>query len=152
MAIYRVLVPAAAAEQAMFVREAFCWPALLFGPLWLLARGLWRALALWCVGAAIVAAAAQYDLVSAPAIAWLYILSAFWLGLEGAALIAAARQRAGLRLADIVVGADLTDAEHGFFSRWRGAAAVVPNPAATMRPPRPASPAGVIGMFPEAGG
>jgi hypothetical protein len=35
-----------ALAQARIFRVGFVWPALVFGPLWLLARRLWRPLAL----------------------------------------------------------------------------------------------------------
>ena len=46
-----------ALQQARVYRVGFVWPALLFAPLWLIARRLWRPLALWIVVAALVAAA-----------------------------------------------------------------------------------------------
>jgi hypothetical protein len=136
MAIYRVLLPVnaadrtAAAERAALGRDGFCWPACLFGPLWLLAG-------------------AHYARAPGLALDGLYWLSALWLGLEGPGMIAAARRRAGFRLVDITVGANATAAEHGFFSRW-----VAEPPPASSPPPAavPTAPAHVIGLFPEAGG
>jgi hypothetical protein len=160
MAIYRVLIPvgaadpAAMAERADFIREGFSWPALLFGPLWLLAHGLWRALGVWCLGALIVAAAMFYGRAPDFAANWLYFLSAVWLGLEGQDLVADARRRAGFRFVDIVTGADSTAAEHGFFSRWLADSA----PASPVARPNARgaqahlAQAHVIGLFPEAGG
>ncbi len=155
MAIYRVLLPAgeadpaAQAARADFVRDGFCWPALLFGPLWLLARGLWRALGAWCLGAAIVLIGAHYARAPGLTVDGLYGLSALWLGLEGQGLVAAARRRAGFRLVDISVGANMTAAEHGFFSRRL---AEPPPASPPARAAVPAAPAHVIGLFPEAGG
>src|SRR5208337_893208 len=112
MAIYRVLIPvgaadpAAIAERADFIREGFSWPAFLFGPFWLLARGLWRALGVWCLGALIVALAIFYGRLPDIAGNWLYFLSAVFLGLEGQGLVAAGVERAGFRFVDIVTGAD----------------------------------------------
>ena len=155
MAIYRVLIPvgaadpAALAERADFIREGFSWPAFLFGPVWLLARGLWRALGVWSLGALIVALTVFYGRTPDFAANWLYFLSAVWLGLEGQGLVAAAKRRAGFRFVDIVAGADAAAAEHGFFSRWLADAAPA-SPAA--RPNVPVAQAHVIGLFPEAGG
>lgn len=155
MAIYRVLLPAGTgdpavlAARAVFVREGFCWAALIFGPLWLLARGLWLALGAWCLGAAIILTGAHYARAPGFAVEGLYWLSALWLGLEGRGLVAAARRRAGYRFVDIAVGADATAAELGFFSRWRAEPAP---PAPPARASAPAAPAHVIGLFPEAGG
>jgi hypothetical protein len=155
MAIYRVLLPASAVDQAAmaaradFVRDGFCWPAFLFGPLWLLARGLWLALGAWCLGAAIVLTGAHYARAPGFAVEGLYWLSALWLGLEGPGLVVAARRRGGFRLVDISVGADAAAAEFGFFSRWLAEPAPAPPPA---RAAVPTAPAHVIGLFPEAGG
>lgn len=155
MAIYRVHLPSGApdpaviAEGAKFLREGFCWPAFLFGPVWLLARGLWRPLVLWCLGALIVGLAIFYGRASGAVGFWLYVLSVFYLGFEGQSFAAAALERAGLRLADIAAGADRLAAERSFFSRWLADAAPAPFAA---RPNTPIAPAHVIGLFPESGG
>src|ERR1700690_756976 len=108
--------PAIAADRAFFVREGFSWPALWFGPLWLLARGLWFALAAWIVGAALVAFAAKEGRLDASTGFWLYLLSALFLGLEGQRLRAGAAQRRGLSLTGVVGGGDQFEAERNFFS------------------------------------
>ena len=98
-------------------RVGFVWPALVFGPLWLVARRLWRPLALWIVAAALVAAATANGLLVAGAALWLYVLAALYLGFEGRALEAAALTRRGRPLADIVCAADSSGAERTFFAR-----------------------------------
>jgi hypothetical protein len=156
MTIYRVLLPTDAsdpidiAERASFHREGFCWPALLFGPAWLLARGLWRPLGAWCLGALVVALALRQGVLPGSGAAWLYILGAILLGLEGRDFVAAATERKGFRLVDIVAGSDDATAERAFFARWRPDAAPAPNVPA--RPNVPLAQPHVIGMFPEAGG
>jgi hypothetical protein len=156
MAIYSVHIPvgdadpAEMAERAMFLRQGFSWAAFLFGPLWLLWRGLWRALAVWCLAAILVSVAVSYGVIRDSAGTWLYLLGALYLGLQGRSIRAAAMERGGLRLVDVVCGSDLSAAESGFFSRWLAAA-----PAAAPASPRrdaPIPPAHVIGLFPEAGG
>jgi hypothetical protein len=156
MAIYSVHIPidgadaADSAERAAFLREGFSWPAFLFGPFWLLARGLWRPLAVWCLAAILVGFANSYGLLRDPAVAGLYLLAAVFLGLEGRSFVGAAMERRGVRLMDIATGPDLVAAESGFFSRWlANARPVTPPPA---RPNTPAPDAPIIGMFPEAGG
>ncbi len=154
MKIYRVLIPrggddrAAIAERADFVREGFSWPALLFGPLWLLARGLWRALGVWCLGAAILALAMAFGRLPESVGPWFTLLSAVFLGLEGQGLVGAARERAGFAFVDVATGADLEAAERGFFSRWSADKAPIPHASRAA----PFAPAHVIGLFPEAGG
>jgi hypothetical protein len=140
-----------ALEQARVFRVGFVWPALVFGPLWLIARRLWRPLALWIVAAALAGAAATHGLLDPAAASWLYILAALYLGFEGRALEAAALTRRGRPLADIVCAADSSGAERAFFTR----AADMAEPLRPPAPPRGGSAGGaphVIGLFPEAGG
>jgi len=132
-------------------RVGFVWPALVFGPLWLIARRLWRPLALWIVVAALVRAATTHGLLNPGAAFWLYLLAALYLGFEGRALEAAALTRRGQPLADIVCAADSSGAERAFFARAVDLAAVPP-PAPPRSGPAAGAPHGVIGLFPEAGG
>lgn len=156
MTIYKVLLPTDGsdamdiAERVEFRREGYCWPALLFGPAWLLARGLWRPLGLWCLAAALAVLALRQELLSGSGAMWLYILSAVFLGLEGRDFVAAAMERRGFRLVDIVAGLDDVAVERVFFARWRPD--VGPAANAPPRPNIPFAQAHVIGMFPEAGG
>jgi len=156
MAIYSVHLPGSApdaaslADHARFLREGYCWPAFLFGPLWLLARGLWRPLIVWCLGVILVGAAVGFGRLPGAGAAWLSLASAILLGLEGRGLVAAAIERSGLRLVDVVEGADQTAAELAFFGRRISQA---PAAARSPAPPGPpAAPSQVIGLFPEAGG
>jgi len=138
-------------EQARVFRVGFVWAALLFGPLWLVARRLWRPLALWIVAAALAGAATTHGRLDPAAAFWLYVLAALYLGFEGRALEAAALTRRGRPLADIVCAADSSGAERAFFAR----AADMAEPLRPPAPPRGGSAGGaphVIGLFPEAGG
>ncbi len=140
-----------ALAQARIFRVGFVWPALVFGPLWLLARRLWRPLALWIVAAALVGAATAQGLLDAAAAFWLYALAALYLGFEGRALEAAALTRRGRPLADIVCAADSSAAERAFFARAADLAEA-PRPPAPRGGPAAGAPHAVIGLFPEAGG
>jgi hypothetical protein len=141
-----------ALEQARVYRVGFVWPALIFGPLWLVARRLWRPLGLWIVAAALVGAAATYGLLNPGAAFLLYLLAALYLGLEGRALEAAALTRRGRPLADIVCAADSSGAERAFFARAADSGDLAPPPAPQRSGPAPGAPHSVIGLFPEAGG
>ncbi|WP_158815929.1 DUF2628 domain-containing protein [Methylocapsa sp. S129] len=159
MAIYSVHIPvggadpAAVAERAAFLREGFSRPAFLFGPFWLLARGLWRPLGVWCLAAVLVGFAISYGLLRDSAATWLYLVSCVFLGLEGKSFVGAAMERRGLGLVDIVAGPDLIAAERAFFSRWLAIdGAPVATPAAARAHAPVADAAHVIGLFPEAGG
>jgi hypothetical protein len=155
MAIYRVHLPvgapdrAIAAERAKFLREGFSLPAFLFGPVWLLARGLWRPLVVWCVGALIVGLAIFCGRLSGSAGPWLYVLSALFLGLEGQNFAAAAAERRGYGFADVAAGADRAAAEQSFFARWL---AETSSQSLRARSNKPIPQAEVIGLFPEQGG
>ena len=143
-----------ALERARLLKLGFVWPALLFGPLWLVARGVWRALALWVLGAALLATAAKLGLVGAGGVLWLYALSALYLALEGRALQGAALTRGGQPLVDIVCAGDAASAERTFFARAvAGPPPLPPRRAADLAADPPAgAPPHVLGMFPEAGG
>lgn len=133
-------------------RVGFVWPALVFAPLWLIARRLWRALALWIVAAALVGSAVTYGALAPGAAFWLYCLAAVYLGFEGRAIEAAALTRRGRPLADIVCAADSSGAERAFFARAAGLTEVAQPPAPPRGGPTAGAPHAVIGLFPEAGG
>jgi len=140
-----------ALERTRLYRVGFVWPALLFGPLWLLAKRLWLTLLMWIVAAALVGAAIAAGWLDPAAGFWLYVLAAIFLGLEGRSLEAAALTRRGRPLADIVCARDSSAAERAFF--FRATSTETPRPPPLPRhggPPGPPPP--VIGLFPEAGG
>lgn len=155
MPIYAVHAPEGApvsaetAEQIALVREGFDKAAFLFGPFWLIANRLWRALAGWLVVIVAILIAAWLLRLPAPAVGGLNLIVALWLGLEAPALKAAALARRGFAVVDVAVAPDQEFAERAFFARWSGA----PAPA---QPAAPASPRGrapqVLGLFPEPGG
>lgn len=150
----------AAADRVALVPQGFSWPAFFFGPWWLLAKGLWRALLGWFAVTALMGAA--YALIGAPypALAAAQLMIALYLGLEGARLRSNALARGGRPLADLVAASDDQVALKTFFERWSEAE---PPPAPAPREPSPDAagprPAGagslrqpVLGLFPEPGG
>ncbi len=154
MTIYSVhtrlnAAPAHAAERVHFERQGFAWAAFFFGPFWLLARRLWRALLVWLILAALVAAAAVHGYVSAGTVWLVAFLTELYLGLAGSSLAAAAYDRGKWRLADVAIGPDRWTAERNFFSR----AAPPEPPFSGRRPasPPPPPPGDVIGLFPDSG-
>ena len=155
MAIYAVHCPAGEAElakafeRAHFLRLGHCRAATVFGPLWLAAHRLWRPLGLWLLGAAIVGAAVAFRLIGSEAALWLYVLSAFYLGLEARAFEGAALVRGGEPLVDVVCAADAASAERAFFAR---ALALPPPLRAAASGSTAGRPPEVLGLFPEAGG
>ena len=110
-----------AADRVAFVREGFSEPAFLFGPLWLVRHGLWRALIVWVVVILVIAVgAALLRLPPAAALALLGLVN-LWLGVEGAGLRSAALTRGGRPLVDVVASEDEAAGERIFFARWPGA-------------------------------
>ena len=121
MAVYTVHSPSGPAA-AVFVREAFSWPAFFLGPLWLAWRGLWLGLALWFVWAAVVAGAIWLLGLSGHT-AWIILaLGQTFLGLEAPDLARDRLARRRYRLVDIVVGDRKEEVETVFFRRIAPAA------------------------------
>ena len=94
--------------DATLVREGFCWPALLLGPLWPAARGLWREAALF--GAA-WAGVGLLALGAPQAGGWAALL--LWLlgGFEGHWLQRRALKRRGYEEVAIIAGHGRDEAE-----------------------------------------
>jgi hypothetical protein len=156
MAIYAVhsplsdVDPTAAFDRSEFLRVGFSTAALVLGPFWLLAKRLWRGLAIWIVGAAIVGFALASGTIGGGTAFMLYALSAVFLGVEGNALQGETLARSGRPLVQIVGGADPEEAELKFLAATLSSR---PAPSAAVRPA--AAPRGgphIIGFFPEAGG
>jgi hypothetical protein len=141
--------------RAVFVPEGFSWRAFIFGPLWLLSRGLWLAFIVWL--AAIVALSILAALYLTPTAAGvIFVAIELYLGLEGNALRRAKLKWRGYRCVDVVAGGQRDAAERTFFARFFTAKASPPPPV--QAPPRqppgpPADPHGdVLGHFPVPGG
>jgi hypothetical protein len=150
MKLFAILAPqtveaVAGAEGARAAKTGFAWAALVFGPLWLLARGLWLALLAYAVLAATAIALAGIDELRPGAAVALAALGHLYLAVDGRALAIAARRRGGRLLVDLVFAGSALEAEKIYLER-------VLRPAAP--PPRrgfpPAQP-DVIGLFPEPG-
>jgi hypothetical protein len=165
MTVYSVLEPARAAdgspaapERFAFVRDGFNWAAFLFGPLWMLWRGLWLVLLGYIL--AMVALETAYRALGASfgVRTLIGILIALLIGLEAASLRRWTLLRRGWRDRGIVVADDLESAEHRFFSDWATGidvetrAPVAPASAGFARRISMSSPTGVVGLFPPAGG
>lgn len=166
MPLYAVHAPKgppslADADRVTLVRQGFSWAAFLFGPLWLLAKGLWRALIVWAL-AAVALSLCGYALRAPPgSISAAQFLVALYLGLEAATLRSAALARSGRPLVDMAAASDEDAALRAFFGRWLARSEpVAPREAAPsqapLAPPRPPVPAAlrqpVTGLFPEPGG
>jgi hypothetical protein len=139
-----------ASERSAFVKDGWCWPALLFPPIWLLWRRMWLVFLFWLTVVVAIGVAGTLIALSDGALAILDTVFALWFALEANAMRRWTLARNGWRFAGIATGADRVDAEHRFFSRSTSES-VVP----ARLPPRPrtagaaSSGEAVLGMFPE---
>jgi hypothetical protein len=132
-------------ESARAARTGFSFAALVFGPLWLLVRGLWLALAGYVIAAALIAGLVGYGWLRPGAAVALFALAELYLGVEGRALAVASRARRGRPLVDVIYARSGLEAEKLYFERALAAApAAAPRGVARREE-------GVIGSFPEAG-
>lgn len=136
----------AAAELARADAAGFSWPALLFGPFWLLAKRQWIALAGYVVCAVAAIALGRSGFLAPVVTPLLFTLGHLWLGFQGRALAAAARERRGLALADVIFAGSALEAEKIYVERKL-------RPLAPRRagPLAPGASGDVIGLFPEPG-
>ncbi|WP_439543701.1 DUF2628 domain-containing protein [Hyphomicrobium sp.] len=112
------------AENLVFIRDGFSWLAAIFGPLYLLFRGEWRALALYLVIATVLGAALQALGARPDWIGWAMLLLNIVVGLEMSELRRWSLSRAGWREIATVNGAGEDEAERRFFESWLPSATV----------------------------
>jgi hypothetical protein len=152
---YLVFEPQAAnrtpeeAERVVFLRETFSWPALVFGPLWLLWNRLWLGFAFWLAAVGLIAAAiATFHLGTVAASVALAVPSLI-LAFEATLLRQQKLVASGFREAGVVLAEDIEGAERRFFDGWllREKAKLPPS----SLPPRSQSASSVIGFFPDPG-
>ena len=139
------------AERVVFLLEKFSWPALLFGPLWLLWNRLWLAFAFWFAAMALLGAAVAAlklgSFVTYLALAVPSLILAF----EATLLRQRKLVASGFRDAGVVLAEDIEGAERRFFDRWLLREKAKPPPPSSLPPlPQPA-PSPVIGFFPDSG-
>ena len=110
MAAYVVLEPPGRATEPSFVRDGFAWLGFLFPPLWLLWHRLWIEAGFAILAAMAITATAQAFGIGALGSA-LSLLVSLYVGLEGRALLVAARLRRGWLDCGVVEAADAEEAE-----------------------------------------
>src|ERR1700761_8753968 len=104
-------------ESARAARTGFSLAALIFGPLWLLARGLWLALIGYALLAAATAALVAYAGLRPGGAVALFALAQLYLAFEGRALAVAARAMSGRPLVDVIYARDAIEAEKVYLER-----------------------------------
>jgi hypothetical protein len=158
MAFYTVLTPPAsvatgrdALERTVFLKDGFIITAFIFTGLWLLAKRLWLAFAVFAVVYVGLIVAGRAIGVNPLAIGAAQLLIGLFLGLEGNALVERKLVRQGWRVAGVVEGRDRDQMERRFFETLGDAAATAPAPAASGPvAPAPPGPQMVLGLFPDA--
>ena len=158
MATFTVHVPpgvgdgAARADRTVFVREGFCLAAFLFGPVFLIYRGLWLATCAWVVAAAALGFLSHaLDLPGLPG-ALLFLVLAVLTGLEAGEARRRSLGRRGYIAAAVLAGVTREAGEKLFFGRSGASMGPdIPGVSAPRRvPPATGRPA-VIGLFPMPG-
>jgi hypothetical protein len=138
----------AEAEALKATKLGFCYPAFVFGPLWLAAHRLWLPLLAYVVGLAVVALLAALGVVPPGAAVALELLAAVLIGVEGREWLGLAWERRGQPLVDFIEARDADEAARRYFERVL-AVPPAPSGARIASPPRAS---GIIGSFPEANG
>lgn len=141
-AIHAPLVALSAPDKILAASTGFSLAGLVFGPLWLLARGLWLVLLAYVLAEVVVVAAVRFGVLTPAAALALDALGHLYVACEGRALRSAARARGGRPVADVIYAHSALEAEKLFLER-------------TLTVPAPAWGGGVpvasdiIGLFPE---
>lgn len=146
-------IAAAAEGRVVFVREAFSWLALLFGPLVLLYHRLWLVLAAYVAVAVLVGLALSLGGAPQASIEVVMIGFNLLIAFELPALRARKLVRLGYEEEGVVIAPKRDVAEQRFFSAWTPRRPSPPDtlaPRPVRSPVAPAAPAGpsVIGAFP----
>jgi hypothetical protein len=114
--------------DAEFVRQAFCWKAFFFGPLWLARHRLWVGLLLWAA-AYLVLIAALPTVLSASSVFLIALSLQIYLGLEANRLQEAKLARQGYRLAEIIAAPAREIAESAFYRQIEAQEGTQDNPS-----------------------
>ena len=157
MTLYTVLAPPTPADttpdpvRLVFVKEGFCWPALLFPIIWLIFRRMWLVLALYvALGVGLIVLARNVD---AGIPITLYVLLRLLFAIEGNGLRRFTLEGAGYHLIDLVEGRRLIEAELRYFHSRPIEESPVPPTATLLRPREPNPTDGqIVGLFPAPGG
>ena len=115
------------------IKEGFCWPAFLFGPLWFAWKHEWLGLAAW-LGAALVGGGAAALTLTEPGQAAVDLGLAALVGFGANDWRRWRLERAGWRLADLVAAANLREAEDRLAVEGRLAAPPIPPPPVPATP------------------
>jgi hypothetical protein len=156
MAIYTVHAPPAGDRRAAdpaafaFVKEGFCWPALVIPALWLLYRRMWLVFLAYLVVTLALGRLGQDfgDGITGAILVFAWLLFA----IEANGLRRWTLERNGWRLIGVAEGSRLADAEQRFYAGWVADGGKIPTLPAAPPPPPPRPPSAeaghVVGLFP----
>jgi hypothetical protein len=160
MAIFTVLTPPPGdgdaherAERTLFLKDGFVLSAFLFTGLWLLAKRLWLAFAVFVALWATIGFGGRAIGVHPLGLLLAQVLIGLYLGLEGHALLERKLLRKGWRVAGVVEGKEIDQVERRFFEQDGALEAREPATATPALQRSSQAPAyGVLGLFPDAQG
>ncbi len=143
------------ADELVFVKDGFSWPALFVPLLWLLYHRMWLEFLIVLTLVFLIQAVLTALGIGDAGLAWAGLAFNVVFAFEANDLRRARLARKGWRGLGPVMGRNLPEAEHAFFTEWLGRPGdVAPLPARSVFP-RPAPPAGmrngeddVIGSLP----
>lgn len=140
-------------EKVVFVKDGFSLFGFLFTGLWLLAKRLWLAFAVFALVWALIGFGGRAIGVHPLGLLLAQALIGLFIGLEGNAMIERKLLRKGWSFAGVVEGKDLDLVERRYFDTLEPAASTAAAPLpGVQRSPSAAPPQGVLGLFPEARG
>ena len=141
------------AERVVFLREKFSWPALFFGPFWLLWHRLWLALVLWVVAFIVLGVLMASLKLSDSMMFMSFLVPSLIVAFEATAIRRRKFLRKRMRDAGVVIAPDIEIAERRFFADWARRAGTAPaeRPAPPPGSAPPLDPSPVLGLFPQPG-
>jgi Protein of unknown function (DUF2628) len=164
MALYTIHAPrkadgaAASPAELVFVKEGFCWPALIIPLIWTLYRRLWLMVLLLLAAVFLLVLLREAGGAVASVV---YLLGRILYGLEANGLRRWTLERNGHTLVGVVEGRNVEEAERRFFTEWHADAPDAdltprnPGSSPTAWAPAPWQPAAgepeVVGLFPTPG-
>lgn len=110
--------PVERAEGLVFVKDGLSWTALLFAPIWLLAKRYWLALLIYLVLAAVLLGGLSLLPISPTWYVLAYLALNIIVAFEADSIGRWSLDRKGYHMIGTVSGASTRDCERRFFERW----------------------------------
>ncbi len=110
--------PVERADALVFVKDGFSWTALLFAPIWLLAKRYWIALLIYLAAATVVIGALSLLQVNPTWNIFTYLALNVLVAFEADSIGRWSLERRGYHMVGTVSGANTRDCERRFFEQW----------------------------------